>query len=557
VKQSSRLMAKVRVLVLTDWLLLVLFIVCCITDGIVVYHTSLYLLDSDASSELVFAKHLSEAGGIVSLDWHYSTELCILGTQLIFAPLFRLFSVWRHTRFFGTLILQALLLLSYWYVCKTAKLNRKAYLLGGSLLLLPMSVAYGRIILYHVYYISYVIISFLIIALFLALLNDIEQKENKVSFAFHFLLGLILSFASGMCGIRQICITHLPIMMTLIVALLKPTKENDPKPTSFWLVMGLFVTWCLAFFWGYIVNSRLAEAYSFADYSQSMIELKDLSRLSETLFGFFHMFGYRRDVLLVSTVGILSLLGLLAAGVITIYSGSALIGKEHDQTFGTRFLTLLFPCGTIAYVLMLMIVDSISWATLYVNLFFPLFFPMVGALLTNPVPEKPNRYGYPNRILTVFVAIVLLANSAFNVMYFLKPSKYSQNYEGLGWDRVNLVSKLEPLRAQLVDEGYDVGYCTYWFGNVLTEMSNGQLETVPIVFEDDGFQFMPWLTEKEQADLIPQKPFVIIARQNKPAFELTEIYQHCQLVKEQVEFIAYELDDPMIVYDYLHQTTEK
>lgn len=551
-KKTSSLRVKLQQFSMIDWLLLLFFVATCILDVSIVFHTSLHMLDSDAASELVLAKHLSDTGRLISTDWYYSTELYFFNTHLVFAPLFRIFSTWRHVRFFGVLILQGLLLLAYWYLCKAAKLNHRAYLFGGALLLLPLSVAYARIILYHSYYAMNMVISFLLVALFLSLYRDLEEKRSRLSFIIHLLLWLLLSLCSGINGFRQICITHLPMVMVLVVVLIKPNKDSDPKPKHYWLCVLLMILCSAAFLGGYLINGQLSRNYAFAKYELARIQLKSIELLKDTLFGYLHMFGYRRGVLLISTAGILSLLGLLAGGIVTAYSGKLLIGKEHEQSFGARFLTLLFPCAMIVYVLVLLIVNSVGWPTLYINCFFPLFFPAVGALITYPMPERSNRYCHPNKVLSCFVIVVMIANSVFNAFYFHQPKKYVQDYEGLSWWDIHTVSEMEPLRAKLVDNGYDIGYCTHWFGNVLTEMSNGKLEIVSLNVNEEGIQYRPWLTEKRLVHVVPEKPFLIVHRTEVPFLETTDIYSHCRLLVEEVDYFAYELDDPMVMYNLLH-----
>lgn len=53
-------------------------------------HNISNVLDSDMSSEMVLANQLAEEGGILSHQWYYSTELRVLSTQLVFAPLFKI-----------------------------------------------------------------------------------------------------------------------------------------------------------------------------------------------------------------------------------------------------------------------------------------------------------------------------------------------------------------------------------------------------------------------------------------------------------------------------------
>ena len=81
-------------------------------------------LDSDDSAEMILAELLSREGGILSKNWYYSTELRVLNTQLVMAPLFCLFSDWRVVRTVGTGVLLVILLFSYLFLCRSVKLGK-------------------------------------------------------------------------------------------------------------------------------------------------------------------------------------------------------------------------------------------------------------------------------------------------------------------------------------------------------------------------------------------------------------------------------------------------
>jgi len=174
-----------------------LFVIVLCLSFYTTWQTSLYCLDGDASSELVLAHHLNETGRILSSDWYYSTELRVLNTQLVFAPLFSIFSDWTMVRFVGAMILQGLLVLSFFYLGRQAKLSWGARFLGGALLLLPVSTSYGRIVLYHSYYMPHIILGFMIVALFLSTLNHWNNRHIRIA-SLRLALLCALSFGSGL-----------------------------------------------------------------------------------------------------------------------------------------------------------------------------------------------------------------------------------------------------------------------------------------------------------------------------------------------------------------------
>ena len=102
---------------------------------------TVYTLDSDASSELVLAKLLSEEGRLLTEDWLYGSELRVFYSQLIFTPLFSVFDSWRALRFTGTLIMLIALVLAFYWFCRKTD-SRSSFALGAMLMLLPLSRIY-------------------------------------------------------------------------------------------------------------------------------------------------------------------------------------------------------------------------------------------------------------------------------------------------------------------------------------------------------------------------------------------------------------------------------
>lgn len=143
----------------------IFFVLSVVFSIVVTYFVTKRCLDADASSELVLAQHLAKTGQILSTDWIYSTELRVFNTQLIYAPLFLLFNNWHLIRFFGSVIMQGILVLCFYLFTRMININRKVFYLSSALFLLPISVCWGRIVLYHCYYIPHIAISLLVVGL--------------------------------------------------------------------------------------------------------------------------------------------------------------------------------------------------------------------------------------------------------------------------------------------------------------------------------------------------------------------------------------------------------
>ena len=187
--------------------------ICAVLSVILTYFATKYCIDSDASSELVLANHLAEVGGILTKDWGYSTELRVINTQLVYAPLFKIFKDWHMVRFFGALILQAILVGAYYVFTKATGVSKKIFCISAGLFLLPVSVCYGRIVLYNGYYVPHIAISMVIAGLVFA-----KNEDRSVRWiAARTVALLILSFLGGLGGIRHGMMTHAPLLLAVFI----------------------------------------------------------------------------------------------------------------------------------------------------------------------------------------------------------------------------------------------------------------------------------------------------------------------------------------------------
>ena len=103
-------------------------------------------LDADMASEQLLANLLAQEGGVMSTNWYYSTELRVLNTQLVMAPLFRLFTSWHTVRVVGSVVLILLYLAAWFWFGRSAKLKYSG-LLGAGLLVLPYGALYRQYVL--------------------------------------------------------------------------------------------------------------------------------------------------------------------------------------------------------------------------------------------------------------------------------------------------------------------------------------------------------------------------------------------------------------------------
>jgi len=532
-----------------------LFVIVLCLSFYTTWQTSLYCLDGDASSELVLAHHLNETGRILSSDWYYSTELRVLNTQLVFAPLFSIFSDWTMVRFVGAMILQGLLVLSFFYLGRQAKLSWGARFLGGALLLLPVSTSYGRIVLYHSYYMPHIILGFMIVALFLSTLNHWNNRHIRIA-SLRLALLCALSFGSGLGGVRQGIITHIPLLF-LILALAFQDAKSMQLGKAFCSHGGCIASACLAllfFVLGYLVNVHfLSLHFSFSSYNDLSLNLIDPVQLPDILYGLLHAFGLRQNVRILSLTGLLSVSAVFSFLFCITQSIRFLTGAQKTSAMSLKFLSLLFLSALIVMLCVFLLVDS-YWA-------FPLYLlpvtvwcvPLI-SILYDAMQLRATQQ-LRSDICLLLTVLFLLLNGLVNSCFFASNGKhFSQNYEGIAYSDITLAKKLEAPVAFLLENGYKLGYSQFWTANPVTEMSDGRIQMINLLIHmnDRPLSIYKWLTLQSTIDTATDKTFLMLTSYYNRAYVTMDIPDHGKLVYDDGEFVIYHFDDPDVLRNYAH-----
>lgn len=535
-------------------LLFLLFLFSVSSSLFVTFFATARLLDGDASAELILSRHLHETGQILSKDWYYSTELRVLNTQLVFAPLFGLFRNWHIVRYVGTIVLQFLLICSYGLFCRAAGLARRAFFLGSALLLLPFSVSYGRNVLYQTFYIPHIALSFAIVGLFLIAVDCTAMGSGNAKKIAAAGAMLLLSFLSGMGGIRQLLTTHAPLFLLSVLYMWENRQTMRAKEISVFIRLLLMLI--LSFLCGYAINNRLIEIYSFRDYSETQLNWH-MELLPELLFSIAHFFGYRRNVPAFSLIGFFSLAGLLAAVIYTGYSVRSfrvrISRMQSGRSFSRFTVRFLFPVSLIVIFLTVLLIDKANQPVRYV---IPFLIWVVPDLCTSleALPKKDLFSHLRRPALAGLVVSALLANGIFNMFFFVRPEKIEQPYEGSVYQESSTVQALKPVVDLIINDKYDLGYSTFWYGGVITEMTDGAIPVINILLAKDGtLTYRDWLCLDSYRKIKPKKSFILIKKDSLKYFEKSEIRAHCTPVYKDPDqsFTVFHLDQPQYIYTKL------
>ena len=463
------------------------------------------LLDSDMSSELVLSRLLAQQGKIITPDWYYSTEIRFLNTQLFYTLFFKLMSDWHRVRILSYICMYIVLIASYWLLCRSLKCE-KYFAITAALLLTPFSEPYFFIILKGAYYIPHITITLLTLAMQELFLQ--ADRKRKKWFA---LLAALLAMAAGMGGPRQVFVLYLPLFLA---GAWNWYSQKGKKETEWQLLFTVIAAGSGTA--GYVVNRKiLAPRYHFASWESMSFTGLDSGRVAQIFNGFLNSYGYQ-------TGGLFSKKALLANSMclclilITIYAvGYAL--KHQDRVSNEYYRLAGFAAALFGIFTLLYLCTNMSYARWYNIPVIVITIPLIAEMLQNLPQEKIKRY----LGTLAFTGFVML-----NGLIFYRDT----------W-RQDDTLELRQIQRQMVEQEYTSGYATFWRANILTELSNGEIEMWDwcgggLENIQDVDQTYHWLQLVEHDDTHPEgKVFLFFS---KDEFEKCTWY--AQLKREHVVY---------------------
>ena len=433
---------KTTVFDLLEYLVLagVFVILCYFLAEYVVYN-----LDSDKSSELILGKMLAEEGGICSPNWYYSTELRVLNTQLIWAPLFALGLSWHAVRVTGSIIMYVLLVLGLWFYCRQAGM-KKSFPYIAAVMLLPLSVKYFDILLLGAYYIPHVLISFVALGLFFAQAKTDQVKKAVLCFAANMLLAVI----ACMGGLRQLLILYIPLVLAAALNL-SFHERSKTAVTMLWSSFALLLGGGA----GYLINSGyLAQKYLFKSYEKVSFDSFSLAGLEKVLNNLLSCFSYEKGGALVSMGTLFNACALLLV-LLSVYAVICILKWKENYSAAVVFTGYFYLSCLIAHVLLY----SLTKMAMHVNYMIPI--AVLAILVIFAAFRESESFGRYSRVISALLLAVVLASSVLR-------------YDDMR--KQDHTVNLRAVEEKLLEQGYTQGYASFWNGNILTELSEGKIQ---------------------------------------------------------------------------------
>ncbi|KAI4447365.1 hypothetical protein C823_001884 [Eubacterium plexicaudatum ASF492] len=471
------------------------------------------LLNSDLSSELLLGNILSKEQGFLSNKWIYSTELRVLNTQIIYKLVFAFSNNWRTVRCVSNILMILILLCCFYYLMLQLSC-RKAFPFLAPLLIWNYSNEYFEFVSKGAYYIPHICISFLTIGMICQCIRS-TKKSHKLLLVFFM---SVLALLAGMGGPRQIIVLYLPLLCSSVPwFVLEKSDGNGLEKLSYLLACTVNFVFSIA---GYVINSKiLAQKFQFMVYD---IHYKDFSLESvvQAFNGILRTFGYSGGkIFSFATVlnGCMFMVVLMVA--VSVYTG---ITGKCRLSFFARSLSGYFLCAVIIYVLLYAFTD-IPYADRY-NLPILVFaIPVIAVHMKEVLWNQTVKRG-----ICVF---------ALGVVYLCGVRKV---YTALN---IDTTAPMREVVDYLLDRQVVNGYATFWNGNVMTELSNGEVAVRTTSCAEDIFRtddnLYRWLQLKEHMEHKPEGNIFILLTQEEFAACPQELLAQEEAAFSNANYILY------------------
>lgn len=479
----------------SHWLLLGLVILLTLYMDVYVARN---VLDGDASDLLYCGNIFAQEKDLFSTNYYYSTEVRLLGLSSVFSFFFLLTGQWTLVRVLGTITVQTIYALSFLFMTRQAGLSRKTRVTVAALSLLPFSIPYARIVLYHLYYTLYLANMFFIIGLTLWTLR--RGKEGlKQALLPAVLLGLLWTFV-GLNGIRHMLLIGIPLLVGCIVELLrafrkapwvygKPWRQQVLLHTEAFRLTLLMIGSCLCFLAGFVINQHvLLPYYGIVNSSSAWYApIQTAQRYADIWNGWLTAIGVRNSAL--SLVGIrgFSLAAALVSFVWLLYRSVCFLRK--GGTMEQRLLGGLYALSMFSTTLVFVFDSGCRFYELYYVPVIVLALPTLALELDDHPPVLTAR-----KALCFLVSLCFLFQGAYSAWYLRVERRNMDTWSGLTHQDLTCGDCV----AFMQENGYQYGMMPYWHANVMIELSNGSLTILP--YEDaappEEIQVYHWGTSR-------------------------------------------------------------
>lgn len=507
-------------------------------------------MDSDMAAEMVFSRVLSEGGHFFATpDWYYATEFRFLFTHWIMGPLFKISDNWHLIRTITHLVSYALILVSYFFMLKPLKISGGLTALMACVLLLPFSETMMFYMQMSNFYIPHSMIIIFFFGMFLRLAGKTEYKKWQKIFLL--VCYIVLALICGVSGIRYLLVMQCPLVVAGFFYWLmseefavfrkeftfdRKTWENAKKlfqneKSSYFYYSLLGAVGSLV---GYGINVVwVSKQYVFQTYdATNFIDIYqgDFLERFQNAFGCLLMFfGYIPQKGVLSLRGIITLISFVMVALFVYCTVKAYKKCQGIRFFVALFVTVAFAINVFAFIFTTSTMVPRYYITI---LIFAL--PVVAFYL------EEEKMLFDKTLVSLILIGCLTLSSAKTFYSYITVDKNETK---------------RPVAEFLAENDYHFGFATFNNANVITELTNGDVE-IANVWDPKDLNYFKWSSPVKyyEEDYHTGETFLLLTAEEAAAFADAQSVKQGKIVYDDGCYIVYLYDSVAELMSYGNQS---
>ena len=428
-----------------------------------VYSSMHKFIDADLSSETLLARECVREKSLVPLGWGYSTEIRLLNTQLISAPLFVFIKSWDAVRAITSLISCAVLFFAGWALMSAVGIKKTwIKFLCSTLLSCPWSSLNFYVIGWGNYYIPHIVLGLLTLTFFITIMNGRAKNMKRSIILFY-----ILAFISGLSTIRYILIYQFPLTLSMAILSYKRQEQKSRVTFSelknyFWSnkafrisIIALFLSGI-----GYVFNNAvLHRLYKFSQWNDvTFNHFGDVSLL-KLLTTILKAFGYQENVAVFTPSGVVNIFVYIAI----VFFVVCMIKTFRSDISVEKRLVLVFTICTIAFN------SFLYYHTEFIGRYYITILAYM--IVCIAIFIDSGNIGILKRYFV---------GTSFALCIFVSSFTSAQDYLTSDNNK-DIYPVMDFLNKKVAeDKDYSFGYSTFDFANMITYFTNEKIEVATI-----------------------------------------------------------------------------
>lgn len=442
-------------------------------------------MTSDCTDSLRWAEASYKSGRLISDDFKYAA-LLPFGGNLLFLPFIALFGFSVRAQICGLVVFALLFAFSLYYLARGLELSRTASAGFVSIVLLTLS-ASGKlreIMWEHVFYYNLGLLFFcfgfgLALRLIRSKAFSSDSKREKRLFVIRLILLCLFSVIAATDGLQTLVCFTMPLVFGLVAERFFAPETNLKTPGNAFtfLLAGVVVLFSLI---GFILIVPLSHGVT-AGYAEAYSAYSAMGSWKDNFLNFFHnwltLFGVsvKDGDTLVSLASVGTMIRIFVGYFLLFFPLSQLFRGSRIENRSVRIL-LLGNCAVFLFIVFAVTfgrLGSANWRLV----------PLLGTSLISTymvTADLLRQKGAPLRCgAAVLIFLVLMA--------FLPALEISRMPADYGRDQVIFVTA-----KKLQEKGLKFGYATFWWSEILSMVSDGQVEVANLVSDKEKPEAYPY-----------------------------------------------------------------